>query len=74
MMKWVGWASFQADPTNFPKSATLQPAPSAMSDRIIVMSNGEVAGTLEPHEYSEERILRLAVFGKESQEGMLSVG
>ena len=46
----------------------------AMSDRIIVMSNGEVAGTLEPHEYSEERILRLAVFGKESQEGMLSVG
>jgi ribose transport system ATP-binding protein len=46
----------------------------AMSDRIIVMSNGEVAGTLEPHEYSEERILRLAVFGKESREGMLSVG
>src|SRR5438552_4024802 len=46
----------------------------AMSDRIIVMSNGEVAGALEPHEYSEERILRLAVFGKESREGMLSVG
>ena len=46
----------------------------AMSDRIIVMSNGEIAGTLEPHEYSEERILRLAVFGKESREGMLSVG
>jgi ribose transport system ATP-binding protein len=46
----------------------------AMSDRIIVMSNGEVAGTLEPHEYSEERILRLAVFGKESRERMLSVG
>jgi ABC-type sugar transport system ATPase subunit len=38
----------------------------AMSDRIIVMSNGQVAGTLEPHEYSEERILRLAVFGRES--------
>jgi ABC-type sugar transport system ATPase subunit len=37
----------------------------AMSDRIIVMSNGQVAGTLQPHEYSEERILRLAVFGRE---------
>jgi len=46
----------------------------AMSDRIIVMSNGEVAGTLEPHEYSEERILRLAVFGNESQEQVASVG
>ena len=28
----------------------------AMSDRIIVMSNGQIAGTLEPHEFSEERI------------------
>jgi ribose transport system ATP-binding protein len=46
----------------------------AMSDRIIVMSNGEVAGTLEPHEFSEERVLRLAVFGKESRKEMLSVG
>ncbi len=46
----------------------------AMSDRIIVMSNGEVAGTIEPHEYSEERILRLAVFGNESQEQVASVG
>ncbi len=38
----------------------------AMSDRIIVMSNGQVADTLEPHDFSEERILRLAVFGGES--------
>ena len=45
----------------------------AMSDRIIVMSNAEVAGTLEPHEYSEERILRLAVFGDESRQRMASV-
>ena len=35
----------------------------AMSDRILVMSNGQIAGVLEPHEFSEERILRLAVFG-----------
>jgi ABC-type sugar transport system ATPase subunit len=35
----------------------------AMSDRIIVMSNGQIAGTLEPHEFSEERILTLAVLG-----------
>jgi ABC-type sugar transport system ATPase subunit len=35
----------------------------AMSDRILVMSAGRVAGVLEPHEFSEERILRLAVLG-----------
>ncbi len=40
----------------------------ATSDRIIVMSNGQVAGTLEPHEFSEERILMLAVFGRKSEE------
>lgn len=41
----------------------------AMSDRIIVMSAGQIAGTLEPHEFSEERILRLAVLGRESDIG-----
>src|SRR5579884_3680072 len=35
----------------------------AMSDRIIVMSAGQIAGVLEPDEFSEERILRLAVLG-----------
>jgi len=35
----------------------------AMSDRILVMSAGKIAGVLEPHEFSEERILRLAVLG-----------
>src|SRR6185437_1364157 len=30
----------------------------AMSDRILVMSEGRIAGRLEPHEFSEERILR----------------
>ena len=35
----------------------------AMSDRIMVMSGGQVVGTLEPHEFSEERILRMAVLG-----------
>jgi ABC-type sugar transport system ATPase subunit len=40
----------------------------AASDRIIVMSNGQVAGTLEPHDFSEERILRLAVFGRRSED------
>ena len=39
----------------------------AMSDRIIVMSAGQIAGTLEPHEFNEERILRLAVLGRESE-------
>jgi ABC-type sugar transport system ATPase subunit len=40
----------------------------ATSDRIIVMSDGQVAGTLEPPDFSEERILRLAVFGRRSEE------
>jgi ribose transport system ATP-binding protein len=35
----------------------------AMSDRIIVMSAGRIAGMLEPSEFSEERILLLAVLG-----------
>jgi ribose transport system ATP-binding protein len=39
----------------------------AMSDRIIVMSAGQISGTLEPHEFSEERILRLAVLGREDE-------
>jgi ABC-type sugar transport system ATPase subunit len=41
----------------------------AMSDRIIVMSNGQIAGILAPHEFSEERILTLAVLGSESGGG-----
>jgi ABC-type sugar transport system ATPase subunit len=36
----------------------------AMSDRIMVMSDGQIAGMLEPHEFSEERILTLAVLGR----------
>ena len=39
----------------------------AMSDRIIVMSAGRIAGVLEPPEFSEERILRLAVLGAQGQ-------
>lgn len=39
----------------------------AMSHRILVMRAGETAGTLEPHEFSEEAILRLAVFGAEGK-------
>jgi ABC-type sugar transport system ATPase subunit len=41
----------------------------AMSDRILVMSEGRIAGSLEPNEFSEERILRLAVLGAHSEEG-----
>jgi ABC-type sugar transport system ATPase subunit len=37
----------------------------AMSDRILVMSSGEIVGELRPPEFSEERILRLAVLGKD---------
>jgi ribose transport system ATP-binding protein len=37
----------------------------AMSDRIIVMSSGGIVGELQPAEFSEERILRLAVLGKD---------
>jgi ABC-type multidrug transport system ATPase subunit len=40
----------------------------AMSDRILVMSSGEIAGTLSPHEFSEERILTLAVLGADYHE------
>jgi ribose transport system ATP-binding protein len=40
----------------------------AMSDRILVMSEGRIAGSLEPNEFSEERILRLAVLGAHSEE------
>ena len=40
----------------------------AMSDRIMVMSDGQIAGMLEPHEFSEERILRLAVLGRAHEE------
>ena len=36
-----------------------------MSDRILVMSSGEIVGELQPGEFSEERILRLAVLGKD---------
>ncbi len=36
----------------------------AMSDRILVMSSGEIVGQLQPNDFSEERILRLAMFGK----------
>jgi ribose transport system ATP-binding protein len=39
----------------------------AMSDRILVMSRGQIAGTLEPHEFGEEQILRLAVLGARSE-------
>jgi ABC-type sugar transport system ATPase subunit len=45
----------------------------AMSDRIMVMSGGQIAGMLEPHEFSEERILRLAVLGR-GDEATLSSG
>jgi ABC-type sugar transport system ATPase subunit len=41
----------------------------AMSDRILVMSAGQIAGTLEPHDFSEEGILRLAVLGAQSEGG-----
>ena len=46
----------------------------AMSDRIMVMSAGQIAGTLEPHEFSEERILTLAVLGRENSDGSTSPG
>jgi ABC-type sugar transport system ATPase subunit len=39
----------------------------AMSDRILVMSSGEIVGELMPDEFSEERILRLAVLGKDHE-------
>jgi ABC-type sugar transport system ATPase subunit len=39
----------------------------AMSDRIIVMRAGEIAGVLTSHDFSEEAILRLAVLGEGSE-------
>ena len=39
----------------------------AMSDRIMVMSAGQVVGVLERPDFSEERILRLAVLGREAE-------
>jgi len=44
----------------------------AMSDRIIVMRAGAIAGTLKPDEFSEETILRLAVLGEESESGAVT--
>jgi ribose transport system ATP-binding protein len=41
----------------------------AMSDRIMVMSDGQVAGTLERDEFSEERILTLALLGRAHHAG-----
>jgi ribose transport system ATP-binding protein len=41
----------------------------AMSDRIMVMSDGQIAGTLEPAEFSEERILTLALLGRRHGDG-----
>jgi len=41
----------------------------AMSDRIIVMRAGAIAGILKPDEFSEETILRLAVLGEGSEAG-----
>jgi len=35
-----------------------------VSDRIAVMREGEIAGFLEPHEFSEESVMCLAVGGK----------
>ena len=39
----------------------------AMSDRVLVMSAGNIVGELERGELSEERILRLAVLGREQE-------
>jgi len=38
----------------------------AMSDRILVMSAGQIVGELKAGEFSEERILHLAVLGRQS--------
>ena len=37
----------------------------AMSDRILVMSAGQIVGELKAGEFSEERILHLAVLGRQ---------
>ena len=39
----------------------------SMSDRVLVMSAGRIVGELERNEFSEERILRLAVLGREHE-------
>ena len=39
----------------------------AMSDRVLVMSAGNIVGELKRGELSEERILRLAVLGREHE-------
>ena len=39
----------------------------AMSDRVLVMSAGNIVGELDRSEFSEERILRLAVLGREQE-------
>ena len=39
----------------------------SMSDRVLVMSAGRLVGELERGEFSEERILRLAVLGREQE-------
>jgi ABC-type sugar transport system ATPase subunit len=41
----------------------------AMSDRIMVMSDGQIAGTLERDQFSEERILTLALLGRAHHAG-----
>jgi ABC-type sugar transport system ATPase subunit len=38
----------------------------AMSDRVLVMSAGQIVGELKAGEFSEERILHLAVLGRQS--------
>ena len=38
----------------------------AMSDRVLVMSAGQIVGELRAGEFSEERILHLAVLGRQS--------
>jgi ribose transport system ATP-binding protein len=40
----------------------------AMSDRVLVMSAGQIVGELKPEEFSEERILHLAVLGRQTDD------
>jgi len=35
----------------------------AICDRIYVMGHGAIAGELQPHEFSQERVMRLAALG-----------
>lgn len=46
----------------------------AMSDRVFVMSAGNIVGELEQNEFSEERILRLAVLGREQEKAATGGG